>query len=87
MSEPVKKNERLEEIGQFNFSQEKTEDEQEIYEAFGQLSEESLKSKRTNSSAFKKLHELEFEKERLIIKLEESNRSLNELMVEKDPRN
>lgn len=44
----------------------------------------SLKLKKLNTSAFKKLNDLKLEKERLLVKLEESTRRVNELKVEKE---
>lgn len=60
-SESKKENEKVENLEQTNISQ---EDEEDIQEAYDQLLEESLKLKRLNRSTFKKLHDLELEKER-----------------------
>lgn len=57
----------------------------DIYEAFDELFEESIKLKKVNSSPFEKLHEFKLENESLKVKLEESIRKLNKLRVEKEP--
>lgn len=42
-----------------------------VYEAFDQLFEKSLKLKKVNNFAFKKLNVLKLENENLVVKLEE----------------
>lgn len=56
----------------------------DIHEVYDQLYKENIKLHKVNRLVFKKLNELELEKERLIGKLEESTRGLDELSVEKE---
>lgn len=61
-SEPVKKNQGDWDIEQSDSSQKESKDDKDIHEAFDQLYVESLKLKKVNSSALKRLHELELKK-------------------------
>lgn len=48
---------------------EKSEHKGDIQQAYDQLFEDNLKLKKLNRFAFKKLYDLKFENERLVIKL------------------
>lgn len=77
-----KEDSKIENLETTNFSQEESDDEENLQEAYDKIFEESLKLKKQNWSIFKKLHVFQLEKEGLLANLEESTCSVNELNVE-----
>lgn len=83
-NESRKGDEKVENLEETDSSQEELEDWGDIQEAYDQLFVESLKLKMLNGPPSKKLHDLELEKERLVVKLMESTRSVISLNVGKE---
>ncbi|XP_022868003.1 uncharacterized protein LOC111387662 [Olea europaea var. sylvestris] len=78
-SESDKDGEKVEEDVESEKSSDETEDETDIHEAYQLLFKESLKIKKVNKALFKKVDELEREKERLTNDLHVSSKNLSEL--------
>ncbi|XP_022849834.1 uncharacterized protein LOC111371915 [Olea europaea var. sylvestris] len=78
-SESDKESETVEEEVESNKSGDDSEDEIDIHEAYQLLFKKSLKIKKVNKALFKKVEELEREKEKITYDLEVSSKNLNDL--------
>ncbi|XP_022895268.1 uncharacterized protein LOC111409455 [Olea europaea var. sylvestris] len=78
-SELDKESEKVEEEVESNKSGDDSEDEMDIHEAYQLLFKESLKIKKVNKALFKKVNELEREKEKITYDLQVSSKSLSKL--------
>ncbi|XP_022883408.1 uncharacterized protein LOC111400215 [Olea europaea var. sylvestris] len=78
-SESDKESEKVEEEGKSNKSGDDSEDETNIHETYQLLFKESLKIRKVNKALFKKVDELEREKEKITYDLQVSSKNLSEL--------